>query len=50
MIIGPILKNASIISSAAGFYTTAKKVSKCTTPAGVVGTACKGIIIDCTPP
>lgn len=33
-----------------GFYNTAKKVSKCTTPAGVIFTACKGIVLDCTPP
>ena len=50
MIINSLIKNAPIIGSAYGFATTARKVTKCSTPTGAVLTAAKGVVIDCTPP
>jgi len=45
-----LMKNAPVIGSAYGFVKTAHQLYNCTTPAGAVVTATKGIILDCTPP
>ena len=50
MIIKTFIKQAPVIGSAYGFTQTAIKVTNCTTPSGAVVTACRSIIIDCTPP
>jgi hypothetical protein len=50
MIVKALVRNAPVIGSAASFIDTAQKVYKSTSPSAEAITACKGIIIDCTPP
>lgn len=50
MILNYLIKQAPVIGYAYGFTQTAVKVTKCSTPSGAIFTACKSIVIDCTPP
>lgn len=49
-VIEPVKQNAPIVGSLFGFYSTAQKVSNCTSVGGVLKEATKGIFISCTPP
>ena len=50
MIASQLIKTTPVVGSVYGFYRTATKVYKCTSPVGAVKEAIKDLVINCTTP
>ena len=44
------VRNVPVVGTTAGFVKTAYYCTKCATVGGAVGTAVKGVFLNCTPP